>query len=83
MPRPKPPSPVRVGMRADELRKMRGRGPFDLVSPPEWVEYGQSAKWHYADCTVTLERDGDGPYRVTEVVEVEGDGAYDRPDNGD
>ena len=84
MPRSKPPSPVRVGMLADDVLKMRGRNVGFAVAAPEWIEYGKSAKWHYADCTVTLARDGeDGPYRVIEVVEGESDGAYDKPDNGD
>ena len=66
----KPPSPIRVGMRADELRKMRGRGKADLVTAPQWLEARQSAVWHYQDCSVVLERaTEDGPYRVKEVVE--------------
>ena len=66
----KPASAVRVGMKADEVLKMRGRSVGHATAAPEWIQYGQSARWHYADCSVTLERDGeDGPYRVTEVKE--------------
>ena len=80
-PNTKPPSPVRVGMRADELRKMRGRGKFDLVAAPQWLEGGKSAVWHYQDCSVVLERTTeDGPYRVKEVGEGN-DGSEDRPDD--
>ena len=84
MPRTRPPSPVRVGMRADELRKMRGRSKFDLVAAPVWVEYGRVVRWFYADCMVTLRKDElenypglFGPYRVTEVLEEVGDGTED------
>ena len=67
----KPPDPVPVGIRADELLKMRGRSVGFAVKAPEWVKYGKSAQWFYADCTVKLEREGDGPYIVTEVLETE------------
>ncbi len=84
MPKTRPPSPIRVGMRADELRKMRGRSKSDLIAGPQWLEPRQSAVWHYQDCSVVLERTTeDGPYRVKEVVEGDGDGAYDKPENGD
>jgi len=50
---------------------MRGRSVGFAVKAPEWVKYGKSAQWFYADCTVKLEREGDGPYIVTEVLETE------------
>jgi len=74
---PKPPSPIRVGMRADDVLKMRGRNVGYSIAAPEWIGYGQSAKWFYADCTVVVQRDGDGPYRVTEVLEKETDDGTD------
>ena len=80
---PKPPSPIRVGMRADDVLKMRGRNVGYAVAGPEWIEYGQSAKWFYADCTVVLQRGKDG-YRVTEVLEeVGGDGTGADDENED
>ena len=83
MPKTKPPSPIRVGMKADEVLKLRGRSRADAVAAPQWLEGGQSAVWHYQDCSVVLERTTeDGPYRVKEVVEGDGDRAYDRPENG-
>ena len=75
------PSSIRVGMRADDVLKMRGRNVGYAVAAPEWIEYRKSAKWFYADCTVVLQRGKDG-YRVAEVLE-ESDGTYDKPDNGD
>ena len=66
-------SPIHVGMKAAELRKMRGRTILDSVAEPEWIEYGQSTKWFYADCTVVLQRGKDG-YRVAEVLEEGDDG---------
>ena len=56
-------------MKADEVLKLRGRSRAHAVAGAQWLEEGKSAVWHYPDCSVVLERDGDGPYRVTEVVE--------------
>jgi len=64
---PKPPSPVRVNMRADEVLKLRGRSKAHAVAPAEWLEQGKSAIWHYADCSLVLEKQS-GIYRVTRVV---------------
>ena len=59
-------------MSADEVLALRGRNVGYAVTAPEWIEYGQSARWHYADCIVELTLDGqDGPYRVSKVVERE------------
>ena len=70
----KPPAAVRVGMLADDVLKMRGRDITHSSAPPQWVKYGTSVKWYYADCSVLLARDGeDGPYRVIEVTETEGE----------
>ena len=70
MSNPKPPTPVRVGMKADEVLKLRGLSRLHAIGPAEWLEYGQSAIWHYADCDVVLARQGDdGVYRVVEMVE--------------
>ena len=87
MPDTKPPSPIRVGMRADDVLKLRGRSRAHSVAAPQWLEGGKSAVWHYQDCSVVLERDTvaggpAGPYRVKEVVEGMSDGAEDRPENG-
>jgi hypothetical protein len=66
---PKEPSPVRVGMKADEVLKLRGRGLANAVAAPQWIEINVSAVWHYQDCSVVLARkDGSSPYRVTKVV---------------
>lgn len=65
----KPPSKPRVGMRADELLKMRGRSRADAVGFPEWIVPRQSAAWHYRDCSVLLEHDG-VCYRVKEVKDA-------------
>ena len=67
----KPPSPIRVGMKADEVLKLRGRGRAHAVAAPQWLEERRSAVWHYQDCSVVLERTTeDGPYRVKEVVDA-------------
>jgi len=69
MPSPKPPATVRIGMRADEVLKMRGRGKVYAVAPAEWLEYGKSAVWHYADCSLVLEKqEPSGIWRVSQVV---------------
>lgn len=69
---PKPASEIRVGMLADDVLKMRGRSVGYAVAAPEWIVQGRSVRWHYADCSVVLERDGeDGPYRVKEIEERE------------
>ena len=67
---PKPPSPVRVGMKADEVLKLRGRSRAYAVAPPEWLEPLQSAVWHYADCSLVLEKEEEpsGIWRVTQIV---------------
>ena len=57
------------------MLKLRGRSRLHATKAAEWLEYGKSAIWHYADCDVVLERQGDGGiYRVVEVVEMEGEG---------
>ena len=66
---PKPPSPVRVGMKADEVLKLRGRSKAHAVAPAEWLEPGKSAVWHYADCSLVLEKEEpSGIWRVTQIV---------------
>jgi len=67
------PSPVRVGMRADEVLKMRGRSAEYAVRGPNGTqEKGRlRVEWYYADCTVVLCRKSEpGPYRVKEVHRV-------------
>lgn len=65
----KPPTPVRVGMKANEVLKLRGRSKAHAIGPATWVQYRQQAAWFYADCTVFLERKGDEGYRVVKVTE--------------
>ena len=65
----KQPSPIKVGIRADELLKMRGRSEDFVIRDQKVVgkdENGLIVEWHYQDCTVTLGHDGK-MYRVREV----------------
>lgn len=65
------PSPVRFGMRADDVLKLRGRGKKDAVAQPTMLDR-VTAGWHYADCTVALRHDG-RCYRVVAVIPVKGE----------
>ena len=70
----KPPTPVRVGMPADEVLKLRGRNEDHAVKNPfvsGTDEHGLVVEWYYADCTVELRHDGT-VYRVVKVTEKEG-----------
>lgn len=71
---PKPPAIPHVGLPADELLKMRGRGQEQILEWPSPI-MGMDAEgllidWHYEDCTVRLHRRG-GRYRVAEVTPKE------------
>ena len=61
------PLEVTLGMTADEVLRQPGRTRFDAVAPAQWLKQGQSAVWHYADCSLVFEHDGLA-YRVVEVV---------------
>lgn len=63
----KPPGEPRIGMKADEVLKLRGRGAAFAVAPAQWVEQGKSAVWHYRDISVVFEHDGTC-YRVKRIV---------------
>jgi hypothetical protein len=63
----------RIGMKADDLLKMRGRGKEYTKAAPQWVKESQAAVWHYEDCSVVLVHDGKC-YRVKAVVRGDGDG---------
>lgn len=62
------PTKPHIGLKSNELLKMRGRSRIDAVAPPQWIELGKSAVWHYQDCSIVLEHDGQ-EYRVKEIVE--------------
>jgi hypothetical protein len=67
----RPATPVRPGMKADEVLKMNGRSAQWAVANPtseEQDEFGFIIEWHYADCDVVLHW-RDGCYRVREVRE--------------
>jgi len=64
-------SPVRIGLLADEVLKLRGREAEHSIAAPTILEIdgqGHIAKavWYYADCDVVLEHDGQA-FRVHEV----------------
>ena len=62
-----------VGMRTDELLKVKGRSEDHIVKNPFVSgrdEHGLVVEWYYEDCTVELRHDG-VLYRVVEVREVE------------
>lgn len=61
----------RIGIRADEVLKMKGRSKDDAIAMPTKLgedEGGYIVAWHYTDCDVILHRRL-GHYRVREVVE--------------
>jgi hypothetical protein len=66
---------IRVGTRADEVLKMRGRGAEFTVARPalvgtEWDTGGRYViAWHYDDCDVILHY-RNNCYRVREVHDV-------------
>lgn len=65
-------SAVRVGMKADEVLKMRGRSREYAIEMPTEVgkdEEGYVVAWHYFDCDVILHR-RNGCYRVREILDV-------------
>ena len=71
MPTPKPPTPIHVGMKADEVLKLRGRHEDHAVKDlfvSGADEHGLVVEWYYADCTVELRHDGT-LYRVVKVTE--------------
>lgn len=69
------PAPIEIGMRADVLRTLPGRTKLFLVAPPQWLENGEAAIWHYRDCSVILRRpEKYAPYLVDEVVKEQADG---------
>ena len=63
-------STVRIGTKADEVLKMRGRSGDVQVAYPSYVgKDGQGfvVAWHYEDCDIILHR-REGCYRVKEVL---------------
>ena len=66
------PSPVRVGIRTDDLLKMRGRARAYQVKQARVLgqdDVGLHVEIYYADCTVRAKRRQDGrPYHVVEVI---------------
>ncbi len=60
-----------IGMKADEVLKMKGRSVDDAVRDPTplFDPTGEilQVTWHYADCDVVLAHDGKC-YRVRELV---------------
>jgi len=62
--------PLTVGMKADEVLKMRGRSEDYSVRGPKVIEAGPEGlrvvEWYYEDCTVELRHDG-ALWRVSEV----------------
>jgi len=70
----KPPSIPRVGLPADELLKMRGRGQEQILEWPSPImgmdDEGLLVDWHYTDCTVRLHYRR-GRYRVASVTTKE------------
>jgi len=68
----KPASLVRVGMKADDVLKLRQRSAQWAVAAPTAEgqdDEGWIAVWHYIDCDVVLHR-RNGCYRVKEVREI-------------
>lgn len=62
----------RIGIRADDLLKMKGRSKDDAIAMPTPVgkdENGYVVAWHYKDCDVILHRKL-GHYRVREVKAI-------------
>ena len=62
-------SAIRVGMKADEVLKMRGRSDRDAVADPSLEgrdKQGLIIVWHYFDCDVVLQW-RNGCVRVKEV----------------
>jgi len=66
----KPPSRPRLGLPADELLKLRGRGSDRILTWPSPVlgedDAGKVVLWDYADLFVTLRR-SQGRYRVADI----------------
>ena len=55
---------VAVGMRADAVLLLPGRGKEDAVRKPR--KAGQLVEWYYRDCTITLHFER-GHWRVKEI----------------
>jgi len=58
-----------VGMRADEVLKMKGRDWLHAKGWHGWKMDDGTVEWRYPDCVVVLAHDG-LMYRVVEVREV-------------
>jgi hypothetical protein len=61
---------VNIGMKADEVLKMKGRGKADAIAMPTILNddaEGKVVAWHYVDCDVLLHWRL-GCYRVREVT---------------
>lgn len=66
----KPPSPVRLGMPADEVLKLRGRSEAESTTLPRVIgqdEEGHVVEWYYPDIIVEMRR-RNGQYRVAKVT---------------
>jgi len=66
-------SKIRIGMRADEVLKLRGRSEDFIVQNPRVLgndDHGLVVKWFYGDCEITLKHDGK-VYRVAEIEDKE------------
>lgn len=65
-------TPVRVGMKADEVLKLRGRSKQFATKMPTFEGEDESgwplAGWHYADCVMILHRQ-QNCMRVKEVID--------------
>ena len=65
---------IRVGMRADDVLKVKGYGSKDAIGRPTRIEKDEAGwviAWHYPGCDVILHRRL-GHYRVREILEVAG-----------
>lgn len=70
------PSPIRIGLTADEVLKLRGRSKADATAPSAVIGTVPSTdpdarsrplvEWYYSDITIQL-RLRNGQYRVAEV----------------
>lgn len=65
------PTPVRVGIRTDDLLKLRGRSRGHQIAPARVIgedDLGYIIRIFYKDCTVTAtRRRANGPYHVADV----------------
>lgn len=67
-------SSIRIGMKADEVLKLRGRSKQFATKVPTFEGEDENgfplAGWHYVDCMVILHKKA-GCFRVKEVINAQ------------